>query len=78
MIRETVDALRDEVQKWLPVIKAALDMSQNDVARYCDVHPSVFSRWLRAEMTSEPCARAVRRALPRLKRRALVAREKAS
>lgn len=78
MIRETVDAQRSEVQKWLPVIKAALDMSQNDVARYCGVHPSVFSRWLRDEMTSEPCTKAVRRAFPRLRRRALVAREKAS
>lgn len=78
MIRETVDALRGDVNRWLPTIKAALDMSQNDVARYCKVHPSVFSRWLRSEMTSELCAKAVARRFPHLKRRALVTRERAS
>jgi len=78
MIRETVDAQRAEVQKWLPILKATLGLSQNDVARYCGVHPSVFSRWLRGVLTSEPCAKAVARALPRLKRRVVVGREKVS
>ena len=78
MIRETVDAIRADVQTWLPIIKAALGLSQNDVAKEMDVHPSVFSRWLRGLMTSDPCARAVQRHLPRLKRKALAAREKSA
>lgn len=77
MIHDTVAELRTDLTKWLPIFKAVLALSQNAFARGADIDPSIFSRWLREEITSEPSATKAARHLARLKRR-VVAREKAS
>lgn len=77
MIHDTVAPLRLELQKWLPVFKAALGVSQNAFARGAGVDPSIFSRWLRGAITSQPTVTAARRHLAKLRRRVLV-RERVS
>jgi len=80
MVHDTNEtlAIRDDLRKWLPVLRATLRISQNEFARRAKIDESVFSRWLRGVITSEPCERKARRALTRLKRRVLVDRERAS
>lgn len=75
MIHDTVALLRVDLQKWLPVFKASLGLSQNAFARGAGVDQSIFSRWLRGEITSKPTADKVRPYLAKLKRR-VVARER--
>lgn len=59
------------------MFKAHLGLSQNAFARGAGVDPSIFSRWLRGTITSQPTVDAVRPHLAKLRRR-VVAREKAS
>ena len=56
MLRETVSGLRREVQRWC----RALDISQNEYARRCGVHPSILSRVLRGTVTSDPAEQKMR------------------
>lgn len=76
MVHDTL-ALRTEIDKWLPIFRASLGLSQNDFARGAGIDPSIFSRWKRGVITSEPSERKASRYLARLKRR-VVARERAS
>lgn len=76
MVHDTV-SLRTDLDKWLPIFKAVLGLSQNDFARGARIDPSIFSRWKRGVITSSLAAEKSARHLARLKRR-VVAREKAA
>jgi transcriptional regulator with XRE-family HTH domain len=76
MIHDTV-SLRGDLNKWLPVFKASLGLSQNQFARGAGIDPSIFSRWYRGYITSSIAADRSAKHLARMKRR-VVARERAS
>lgn len=55
MIRETVAVVAQDVQR----ARTALRISQNEVARRCQVHPSILSRVLNEKLTSGPAVEKV-------------------
>lgn len=73
MIRETVAAIAQEVQR----ARMALGISQNEVARQADVHPSILSRVLNEKLTSGPAVEKVTAWLASVRRAVAVAERKA-